>query len=108
MFTDRSVSSAETDGSEGHSRPRSGSAGEEIQQPGAQEGDHGAAGGRGKSSVSVLQISTSLGSFHSSPNIQNFSSIFYLVHGTVQTLLAVLQNTFEVINLSLSCTPELL
>ncbi len=42
---------AETDGSEGHSRPRSSSAGEEIQQPGAQEGDHSAAGGWGENSV---------------------------------------------------------
>lgn len=81
MFTDRSVSSAETDGSEGHSGPRSGSAGEEIQQPGAQEGDHGAAGGRGESSVSSVRrhkcyryLNHSGIISHSSPNIQNSPS----------------------------------
>lgn len=43
------LASAEADRSEGDRRPRSRSAGEEIQQPCTQEGDHRAAGGRSKS-----------------------------------------------------------
>lgn len=48
--------SAEADGAEGHHRPRGRSAGEEVQQPRAQEGDHRAAGGWSKRSVSVVNL----------------------------------------------------
>lgn len=45
------VLSAEADGSESHGRPRRIAAGEEVQQSGAEEGDHRAAGGRGTSTT---------------------------------------------------------